>query len=230
MKRTLVVAMGAMLVGSAMAASAAVTGGPGINKLSYVMGYQTGQAFKVHQVKVNAKQFAKGLKASMNDSKPEMTQAQMNQVMANFQRANEQKMQAKQMKESKADAEGGKVFLTANGKKAGVVTLPSGLQYKIIKKGTGAKPTATSKVTVDYEGRLTNGKVFDSSYARHQPATFRVDGVIKGWTQALQMMHEGATWMLYIPANLAYGKRGAGAMIGPDATLIFKVHLIKVDK
>ena len=119
-------------------------------------------------------------------------------------------------------------FLAKNKQEKGVVTLDSGLQYKIIQEGTGPKPTLTDTVTVDYEGTLQNGKVFDSSYKRGQPATFPVAGVIAGWTQALQLMPVGSTWMLYIPASLAYGKQGAPGAIGPNEMLIFKVHLISI--
>ncbi|MFT3741621.1 MAG: FKBP-type peptidyl-prolyl cis-trans isomerase [Gammaproteobacteria bacterium] len=120
-------------------------------------------------------------------------------------------------------------FMQENEKKPGVVTLPSGLQYEVITPGEGKKPGPRDTVTVDYEGKLLNGTVFDSSYKRGQPATFPVNGVIAGWQEALQLMNTGATWMLYIPSNLAYGKTGAGGLIGPDETLIFKVHLISVN-
>lgn len=126
------------------------------------------------------------------------------------------------------DKAAGEKFLAENKKKPGVVTLPSGLQYKIIEAGTGAKPSAASTVTVDYEGTLVDGTVFDSSYKRGQSISFPVNGVIKGWTEALQLMPAGSTWMLYIPSDLAYGSQGAGDVIGPDSTLVFKVHLISV--
>lgn len=122
----------------------------------------------------------------------------------------------------------GAAFLETNKNKKGVTTLPDGLQYEIVTEGKGKKPGPTDTVTVDYEGKLVNGKVFDSSYQRGEAASFRVDQVIPGWQEALQLMNEGATWMLYIPANLAYGQEGAGGVIGPNETLIFKVHLIKV--
>jgi FKBP-type peptidyl-prolyl cis-trans isomerase FklB len=115
-----------------------------------------------------------------------------------------------------------------NKNKKGVVTLPSGLQYEVISAGTGKKPGKNDVVTVDYEGHLTNGKVFDSSYKRGQPATFPVNGVIEGWQEALQLMNTGSTWMLYIPPQLAYGEAGAGDVIGPNETLVFKVHLIGI--
>lgn len=122
----------------------------------------------------------------------------------------------------------GEKFMESNKTKKDVVTLPSGLQYEVLTKGTGKKPGKNDVVTVDYEGRLVNGEIFDSSYKRGQPASFPVSGVIAGWTEALQLMNEGSTWMLYIPPTLAYGAAGAGGVIGPNETLVFKVHLISV--
>ncbi|MDA8561595.1 FKBP-type peptidyl-prolyl cis-trans isomerase [Gammaproteobacteria bacterium] len=122
----------------------------------------------------------------------------------------------------------GKKFLTENKNKKGIVSLPSGLQYEVISEGNGKKPRETDIVTVDYEGKLLNGQIFDSSYKRGQPASFPVNGVISGWTEALQLMNEGSTWKLYIPPQLAYGEAGAGGVIGPNETLIFKVKLLNV--
>src|ERR1043165_152076 len=119
-------------------------------------------------------------------------------------------------------------FLEENSKREGVVTLPSGLQYEVLQEGTGPKPEATSRVTVHYEGRLTNGNVFDSSYKRNQPATFGVRQVISGWTEALQLMPVGSKWRLFIPSELGYGARGAGASIPPNAVLIFDVELLGI--
>lgn len=121
-------------------------------------------------------------------------------------------------------------FLMANAKKPGVVTLPDGLQYKVITEGKGAKPGLNDVVTVHYAGKLVNGKEFDSSYKRGEPASFPVSGVIAGWTEALQLMPEGSTWELFIPASLAYGEQGAPPAIGPNETLIFKVQLLGVKK
>ncbi len=126
------------------------------------------------------------------------------------------------------NAKEGKDFLDANSKKQGVVVLPSGLQYKVTNAGSGKKPSASNRVTVHYSGFLIDGTVFDSSYERNSPATFPVNGVIAGWVEALQLMKEGDKWDLYIPSELAYGKSGAGGDIGPNATLIFTVELIKV--
>lgn len=127
-------------------------------------------------------------------------------------------------------ADPGAAFLANNKAQTGVVVLPSGLQYKIITQGKGSKPKASDSVTVNYEGKLINGTVFDSSYQRGQPATFGVNQVIAGWTEALQLMPAGSTWMLYIPANLAYGAAGAPPVIGPNQVLIFKVDLLSVQK
>ena len=123
----------------------------------------------------------------------------------------------------------GEVFLAGNKKKEGVVTLPSGLQYKVIKNGNGKKPKLTDTVTTQYKGTLIDGTEFDSSYKRGQPASFQVNGVVAGWTEALQRMEEGAKWQLFVPAQLAYGERGAGP-IGPHATLIFEIELISVQE
>ena len=127
-----------------------------------------------------------------------------------------------------ANSKEGTAFLAANKSKEGVVTLPSGLQYKILKAGTGPKPTASDTVVCNYSGTLISGKEFDSSYKRGQPATFPVSGVIKGWTEALQLMPVGSKWQLFIPSDLAYGERGAGGDIGPDSTLIFEVELLSI--
>ncbi len=124
----------------------------------------------------------------------------------------------------------GEAFLAANAKKPGVKTLPSGLQYMVIKEGTGRQPSATDQVTVHYKGTLIDGTEFDSSYRRGQPATFPLNQVIKGWTEGVQLMKEGATYRFFIPPQLGYGARGAGGIIGPNATLIFDVELLSVQK
>ena len=139
-------------------------------------------------------------------------------------------MQANAQKKGQTNLEKGKKFMEDNGKKEGVITLPSGLQYQIVKAGNGAKPSSTDKVTVHYHGTLIDGKIFDSSVQRGQPAQFPVNQVIPGWTEALQLMTVGSKWKLWIPANLAYGERSPGGVIGPNETLVFDVELISIDK
>ena len=143
-----------------------------------------------------------------------------------------EEFQKKQMKEMNAQAEknkkAGEEFLAANKKKEGIHVTESGLQYKIIKKGSGKKPKATDTVEVHYKGTLINGEVFDSSYGRGEPTTFPVNRVIKGWQEALTLMSEGSKWEIYVPSDLAYGEKGAGGKIGPNETLIFEVELLKV--
>jgi FKBP-type peptidyl-prolyl cis-trans isomerase FklB len=130
--------------------------------------------------------------------------------------------------QGKKNLEAGQAFLEANKKKEGVVTLPSGLQYKVLTEGKGKQPKSSDSVIAHYRGTLINGTEFDSSYKRNEPATFPVQGVVKGWQEALPLMKEGAKWQIYIPADLAYGPRGAGQAIGPNETLIFDIELISV--
>jgi FKBP-type peptidyl-prolyl cis-trans isomerase FklB len=170
-----------------------------------------------------------GLKAGISGKAGRLSNQKIGQVLMAYQTQLQTKMRAGMKKASASNAQAGKVFLANNKSKAGVHTLKNGLQYKIIKAGTGPRPKASDTVTVDYEGTLITGKVFDSSYKRGTPATFPLKGVIPGWTQALQLMRVGGTWMLYLPANLAYGPSNVPG-IGPDQTLIFKVHLISIKK
>jgi len=166
---------------------------------------------------------AKGLRDIL-ENKTEMLNAEQCQT------AIQTYFQGIQDKKTAVNTEAGKKFLEENAKKPGVVTLPSGLQYQIITEGTGPKPGLEDKVTTNYHGTLINGKVFDSSVERGQPVSFAVNGVIPGWTEALQLMPVGSKWKLFIPSNLAYGERGAGGDIGPNETLVFEVELISIDK
>lgn len=195
-----------------------------MDKLSYALGLSMGQNFKHSGVKeLNADDFASALKAVYSGEKPEFSYEEAQKVVNEF----FTQLQAEQMR---ANKELGKKFLEENAKQEGVKVTASGLQYKVIKAGTGMPPKATDKVTVHYTGRLIDGTVFDSSVERGEPATFGVNQVIPGWVEALQMMNEGAEWQLYIPSELAYGSQGAGQMILPDSTLIFDVKLIKVER
>lgn len=202
------------------------------DKASYAIGADFGNkvksAFAAQNVQLNNKMIIEGLQAALEGKNMRFTQAEMQQILMAFQKDLQQKAQAKNMAESGKNKQDGIAFLKANAKKQGVVSLPSGLQYKILKKGTGKKPTATSKVETHYRGTLLNGKEFDSSYKRKQSVTFPVNGVIKGWTEALQLMPVGSKWQLFIPSDLAYGDRGAGRMIPPGSTLIFEVELLAI--
>ena len=188
-----------------------------------------GENLHKQSVPVDPAILARGLKDSLAGGKTLLTdeeaQAAIKEVQNDMQKKQQEKMQAA----GAANKKEGETFLAANKGKDGVVTLPSGLQYKILKEGTGAKPAATDSVVCNYQGKLINGTEFDSSYKRGQPATFPVNGVIKGWTEALQLMPVGSKWQLFIPPDLAYGDRGAGADIGPDATLIFEVELLSIE-
>ena len=200
------------------------------DKLSYSMGVMTGRAFKAHNIQVNANAFASGLSDALSGNKMQMADAQIQSTLEAFQKKSMEQLEAKMKEQAKENAKKGADFLAENKKKPGVVALPGGLQYKVLQEGKGASPTADDMVTVNYEGRLISGKVFDSSYERGKPATFAVRGVIKGWQDALTRMKPGALWEVYIPPQLAYGIQGAPGLIGPNETLIFKVNLISVQK
>lgn len=198
------------------------------DKVSYIIGLNIGSSMKRQSVDVDPNLLLKGLKDGLSGSKPLMSNDEMRKTMTAFSQEMKKKHDEEMKKLGEKNKEEGEKFLAANKKKKGVVTLPSGLQYKIIKKGKGKSPTINDIVTVNYRGTLVDGKEFDSSYKRGKPATFPVKGVIKGWTEALQLMKPGAKWELFIPSDLAYGARGAGATIGPDSTLIFEVELLSV--
>ena len=197
------------------------------DKVSYIVGLDIGNNLKKQSVSVNPKILAKGIEDSLAGAKPLLTEQEIQETMMAFQK----EMMAKQAEVAKKNKTEGEGFLAENKKKEGVKTLPSGLQYKVMKAGTGKKPKSNDTVTVNYRGTLIDGTEFDSSYKRGQPATFQVSGVVPGWTEALQLMEEGAKWQLFVPSNLAYGERGAaGGMIGPNATLIFEVELISIQE
>ena len=170
-----------------------------------------------------------GLKDAAEGKELAMKREDMDKTMQTFAEARMKEMQAQLEKEIAANAEAGKKFLDENGKKDGVKTTATGLQYKVEKEGKGVKPTKSDSVTVNYEGRLLDGTVFDSSYERKEPVTFNVSDVIPGWVEGLQLMNEGSKYTLYIPSNLAYGETGAPPSIPPNATLTFDVELLKVN-
>ncbi len=197
-------------------------------KLSYAMGMDLGGQLKAQSVDIDATLFAEGLKAALAGSKALMTDAEAKAAISKLQMARvAQQTAALQAASAKNKAEGD-AFMTSNKTKDGVVTLASGVQYKVLSPGTGKQPTLEDTVVCQYRGTLIDGKEFDSSYKRGQPATFPVKGVIKGWTEVLQLMPVGSKWQVVIPPALAYGERGAGADIGPNATLIFEIELVAV--
>lgn len=199
-------------------------------KAAYIIGHQTGANFMRNGVDLDIQAFNKGLAAGLKGADSVFDGSETQKLMQEFQKTVSEKREKIRAEQSVANKKAGTDFLEANKKKDGIKTTASGLQYKVIKEGKGVKPTANDTVTTHYKGTLINGKVFDSSYDRGEPATFPVAGVIKGWTEALQMMPVGSKWELYIPSELAYGSRGAGADIGPDETLVFEVELLDVKK
>lgn len=195
------------------------------DKLSYVLGLNLGTDMKKRSINdLNYDLLIKGIRDAYSDGPKLLTDEEQEQVWLTFQ----QNMKASSMKMSEDNKKKGDEFLVQNKTKEGVVTLPSGLQYKILKAGTGPKPKLSDTVTTHYRGTLINGTEFDSSYKRNAPVSFPVNGVIKGWTEALQLMPAGSKWQLFIPSDLAYGPNGAGGVIGPNETLIFEVELISI--
>lgn len=193
-------------------------------KLSYIFGIQVGQNMKSEGVDLDIDAFAAGVQDMLDGKQPQLDQATAEQVISQFQQQKSQEL-AEIMNKKQAES---KAFMEANAKNPDVKTTESGLQYEIIKAGDGATPSADDKVIAHYEGTLIDGTKFDSSYDRGEPATFPVNGVIKGWQEALQMMKEGGKWRVVIPGSLAYGPQGAGDKIGPNETLVFTIELIAI--
>ena len=200
------------------------------DKFSYAMGMNLGMNMKKQNVAIDPAIMARGLRDALSGTKPQLTEDEARAAITQMQQEMQKKVTDKMQQEAAVNKKEGDAFLSANKAKPGVVTTASGLQYKIITAGTGAKPATTDTVVCNYRGTLINGKEFDSSYKRKEPATFPVSGVIKGWTEALQLMPAGSKWQLFIPSDLAYGDRGAGADIGPGTTLIFEVELMSIQE
>ena len=203
-------------------------------QVSYIIGRDLARNFAQQGLELDIDTLAAALKEGLSGQPSRLTQEQMQAAMQQLQEQlgggdDDQDNDDSSNPNSMSNKADGEAFLAENKNKPGVTTLPSGLQYEVLTEGTGPKPTLRSSVTTHYHGTLINGTVFDSSYQRGQPATFPVNGVIAGWTEALQLMPEGSKYRLYIPSDLAYGKRGAGRDIGPDSALIFDVELLKVN-
>ncbi len=220
--------LGTLLLCSTLTAGSALAADPSLKteqeKLSYAIGFQVGQSFKNEGLEIDSKTLAQAIDDVLKGNELKLSMDEMRDVVETF--------RAKQAAERAARAdkalEEGKTFLAANKEKPGIKALPSGVQYKVITAGSGKQPKTTDSISAHYRGTLLNGEEFDSSYKRGQPATFGVNQVIKGWQEILPMMHEGAKWQVFIPAEMAYGAQGAGGNIGPNETLIFEIELIKV--
>jgi FKBP-type peptidyl-prolyl cis-trans isomerase FklB len=200
------------------------------DKLSYAIGMNIGQSMKKDSLDIDPAIVQRGLKDAMSGGKLLMTDEEAKTVMTEFRTAMMKKKEAEAQQVGDANKQAGQQFLAANKDKPGVVALPSGLQYKILKEGTGPKPTATDTVVCNYRGTLINGTEFDSSYKGGQPATFPVGQVIKGWTEVLQLMPVGSKWQVFVPSDLAYGSRSPSPEIGPNSLLIFEIDLLSIQE
>ena len=197
-------------------------------RVSYGMGIGLGDRIAQEKIEIDADSFALGLKHAIEGSDRLMTEEQVMTEMQAFQQKQMEQKKADQAAIADVNKQSGEAFLAENAKKEGVVSLDSGLQYSVITEGSGAKPAATDTVEVHYKGTLIDGTEFDSSYKRNATVSFPVNGVIAGWTEALQLMPVGSKWNLYIPSDLAYGPGGTGGPIGPNATLLFEVELVSI--
>ncbi len=200
------------------------------DSISYMIGQDVGKSLKNFKSDITMQSFIKGVEDVLKDQQPQITPEKMRELQASF----SSQLQKKQEEQAKVTGDknkkAGEAFLAENKTKAGVKTTTSGLQYSVIKEGTGVKPKATDKVKVHYKGTLLDGTIFDSSYDRGEPASFTLNQVIPGWTEGVQLMTVGSTYKFFVPSNLAYGERQAGPQIGPNSTLIFEVELISIEK
>ncbi|NKB23943.1 MAG: hypothetical protein GKR87_06110 [Kiritimatiellae bacterium] len=199
------------------------------DRLSYAIGTDFGATLKRQGVDIDLNIFTQGVKDGADGKELLLTPEEMKETMLKFQSELQKKQASITSERAEKNKKEGEAFLPKNKEKEGVITLSSGLQYSVLKEGDGEKPSETDTVTVHYTGTLIDGTVFDSSHKRGEPTTFHVNGVISGWQEGLQLMKVGATWKFFIPSELAYGTRGASALIGPNATLIFEVELISIN-
>jgi FKBP-type peptidyl-prolyl cis-trans isomerase FklB len=222
----------AALAGGLLAVTAMAQDAPALKdqkeKLSYALGANIGANWRKQSVDIDPALVGKGLADAFSGGKMLLTAEEIRAALSSAQEDFQKKQTALRAQQADAAKKDGEAFLAANKPKEGVIALPSGLQYKILKAGTGPKPTADDTVVCQYRGTLIDGTEFDSSYKRNQPAAFPVKGVIKGWTEALQLMPVGSKWQLFVPPDLAYGEAGAGGVIPPNSTLIFEVELMSI--
>ena len=228
MKKLITVALILSLFGGAVLAQKKEPPKTQKEKVSYSIGINIGKNMKMQGLDIDQGFFTQGLKDGLNNAKTAMSDKDMEATMKTFSQEMTTKMQAKQKADGEKNSKAGEAFLAANKKKDGVITLASGLQYKVIKMGTGPKPTSLQIVTCNYRGTFIDGKEFDSSTRYGRPAEFPVNGVIKGWTEALQLMPVGSKWELYIPSDLAYGEKGSQPTNRPNSTLIFEIELLSI--
>lgn len=198
-------------------------------KAAYALGLRVGADLREKEAKLSPEMFALGFKDGLENAQPKLSAEEQSQALAEFSRQMQARQLAKLKELSDKNLAEGQAFLKANQAKPGVKTTASGLQYKVLTAGKGKTPKTSDTVTVNYRGRLIDGTVFDDSYQRGQPSSFDLSGIIRGWQEALQLMKEGDRWEIYLPADLAFGPQGAGPQIGPNATLVFEVELVKVE-
>ncbi|MCX7984871.1 MAG: FKBP-type peptidyl-prolyl cis-trans isomerase [Bacteroidetes bacterium] len=197
-------------------------------KVSYIIGQNIAKDFKSKQIDIDLQMLLKGIEDELGGKKGVLTEKEIEETMQKFQKEMVAKIEKKQKEENVKNRKEGETFAAEYKKKAGVTTLPNGLQYRVLKEGKGPKPTAEQTVKVHYRGTFIDGKEFDSSYKRGQPVEFPLNGVIRGWSEALQLMPVGSKWEIVIPPDLAYGENGAGSVIPPGATLVFEVELLEI--
>ena len=225
MKKTVLLSSYIILVLLSLPALAAVEITTDKQKLSYALGAYFSQGVKQQNIDLDIPAFLQAVEDSLNKSTLKMSEGEMETILNQY----KAKLVSERSAAAGTNKTAGQKFLEANKTKEGVVSLPSGLQYKILKEGTGAKPASDSNVKVNYQGTLLDGKVFDSSYERGEPVSFNLKQVIKGWQEVLPLMSVGSKWQVYVPPELAYGERGAGGAIGPNETLVFDIELIGIN-
>jgi FKBP-type peptidyl-prolyl cis-trans isomerase FklB len=199
------------------------------DRVGYGIGLRIGRDFRTQEVDIDPKVLLKGVEDGLSGAAPLLSEEEIQKALTALQAELNQRQEKRRKALEEQNLRAGKAFLEQNGKKAEVVTLPSGLQYQVLRRGEGKIPGQNDRVTVHYRGRLIDGTEFDSSYARNKPATFPVAGVIPGWSEALQRMPVGSQWRIFLPPDLAYGSQGAGSMIGPEAVLIFDIELLGIE-
>jgi len=229
MQNTLMIAIGFILLTGICTAGEKTELKTENDRVNYSVGHQIGGDFKRQEVELNPQALVQGIEDALEGSEPLMTTDEMRTTLVDLKKRIMVLQREKAAQATTQNLKAAEDFLAKNATNEGVKTLPSGLQYKVMNEGSGTTPGATDKVTVHYRGTLTDGTEFDSSYSRNKPASFGVNRVIPGWTEALQLMQEGDKWQLFIPPKLGYAERGAGSKIPPNSALIFEVELLSIN-